>query len=445
MGGYLDKRITVEQLESLREGFLSDPSNKPIMNTVTNNGIEASSKDYFKARDVRHHFNILIPTETKILDQKASGRCWLFSGLTFLLHQSPKLLKIHNFEFSENYLMFYDKLEKANSFLEQILEYKDESLHSYRMRDLLQSLEMKDGGNWFRFSYLIKKYGIVPYSSMPETYHSSKSEQMNNVLAEKMREYAHKLRKEYQNGISVEDLRHQKLKMIEEIYRILCICLGVPPKTIYFEAHDKIGKFIRLKDLTPKDFYKYFIDINLDEYAVLSNYPDLIHPMNRTYTHKLGFGYFRDNKDKVLNTNMEVLKVAAIEQLKDGVPVWFSSDVKKDFLKSDGILDTKAYDLESLFKTQFSLFKGQQLDYLSLRSTHAMNIVGVNVDDNGNPTKWRVVNSYGTASGNNGYLVMTDKWFEKYAYRVVIKKRYLTQHIKNLLNTEPIVLDPLYS
>lgn len=436
----MNQAITNENLAAFHEQFRSQKLYTAAMNAVTNNGLLASAKNPEAARRSRHVYSISLE-QGEITNQKQSGRCWMFAALNTFRFEVMKKLNLKTFELSQNYTLFYDKLEKSNYFLESILETLDEPVNG-RLVSFLLSAPLNDGGQWDMLCNLVRKYGLVPKDAMPETKVSSSTREMNSVLTRKLREYACVLRKAYAQGASCEELKSKKEGMLSEIYRILCICLGEPPKTFDFEAEDKDKKFYRDCGLTPLEFYQKYIGLNLDEYVSLINAPTADKPFHRSYS--VGFlGNVKEGRPvRYLNLEIEELKKAAIAQMKDGSPVWFGCDVGKCSSRDEGILDTDIYRTEDLLDTSFGMTKADRLDYGESLMTHAMVFQGVDLDENGKPDRWRVENSWGDAPGLKGYYVMSDAWFDQYMYQIVVNKKYLPESFVKEYESEPVMLEP---
>ena len=432
--------VTAEDMSRFEAAFDKDRANAVAMNAVTNNGLLKSAKSARAVQADTHMFSVSLK-QGEITSQKQSGRCWMFAGLNVIRSRIMRERGMKNFELSQAYLFFYDKLEKSNYFLENILENLDEPTSGRLMAFLVQA-PLGDGGQWDMLRGLIHKYGLAPKTAYPETVHSSSSREMNSCLTEKLREDACILRRKHAAGADEAELRAAKAAMMEEIYRFLCICLGKPPKTFDFEYRDKDENFHRDCDLTPKTFMEKYVTMNLDDYVSLINAPTADKPYGRSYTVKCLGSVKEAGPVRYLNLPIEELKRAAIAQMQDGEPVWFGCDVGKSSSREGGILDVDLYGLEELLDTKFTMTKAERLDYGHSLMTHAMVFQGVNLDEAGRPNRWRVENSWGKDPGKDGYYVMTDKWFNEYMYQVVVNKKYLTPEQLAAFEAEPIELEP---
>jgi len=435
----MKKIITAEVIEKFKIGFNSDRRNHIIKNAIIKNGIQSVAVNNDSIVEMQDTFSIDIKTG-KITSQKKTGRCWLFAGLNLFRQKVSNKFKIKDFELSQNYPMFWDKLEKSNYFLENIIKTIDEEIYSRNLMWLLAH-PVVDAGQWDMFSNIIKKYGVVPKSVMPETFHSSNTGMMNRLLSLKLREYACTLRNRYKYGKDIETLNEDKEKMLEEIYHILIYFLGEPPSSFNFEYRDEDKKFIQDLNLTPGTFYKKYIDLNLDDYISIINAPTDDKPFNRTYSVQYLGNVEEGNIVLYLNVENEIMKKLALDQLKEGNTVWFGCDVGKMLNRDSGILDTDLYLYENALNISFKLNKGERLLYGESCLTHAMLFTGVNICKD-KPNRWKVENSWGEKSGKDGFLVMSDAWFDEYNLQIVVEKKYLSDKMKKDYERKPVILPP---
>ena len=436
----MDSSISQNLLDQLEKRFDENPGNRMAMNAAVSCGICASSRNYETEREVPHEFSISLE-QGAVTNQKRSGRCWMFAALNCMRFQVIKKQNLEDFELSQSYPLFYDKLEKANYFLESILDTLDEPTDGRLIAHLLAA-PLNDGGQWDMLCSIVEKYGLVPKTAMPESVSSSATQEMVSYMTEKLREYACVLRKGYKAGKSMEQLKKEKEAMMETVYRMLCISLGKPPRTFTFEYRDKDGNFHREENLTPKAFYEKYVGLRLDDYVSVINAPTEDKPFYRSYTVQY-LGNVKEGRPvKYVNLPIEEMKQAAIAQLKDGEPVWFGCDVGKRSFRDGGLMDTGIYDVETLFDTDFPMTKAERLEYGQSLMTHAMVFQGVNLDENGRPDRWRVENSWGEEAGKKGYFVMSDRWFDEYNYQVVVNKKYLSSKALEAYEKEPVRLNP---
>ncbi len=444
----MGKEIRNEDIGRFAAAFDAEPKNLLALNAVAKNGINAVALSREAVYRTNHTYSHQVDTPGAT-NQEKSGRCWMFAGLNTLRLAAIDKMNLHrvkkegggSFELSQNYLMFWDKLEKASFFLESIIETRDEPLNGRLVMWLLANA-LPDGGQWDMFVNIVHKYGVLPKRVMPETHSSSNSKQMNRLLVAKLREYAWTLRQMHQQSASVEEMRGAKSEMVQEFYRMLCIHLGKPPDSFFWEWRDKDKQFHRHGDITPTEFFELYVSVNLDDMVCLINAPTSDKPFRKLYTVQYLGNVVGGYIVRYLNVDIETLKKAAVAMIVDGQTVWFGCDMSKPLEREIGTLDPKVYDYELVYDTQFRLNKACRLDYGHSKMTHAMLFTGVDLDDTGKPIKWRVENSWGTKDGDAGYLVMTDEWFNEYLYEVVVSKEYLSPELLPVLDTEPVVLPP---
>jgi len=366
----------------------------------------------------------------------------MFAALNNIRYSISKKLNIknHDFELSQSYTMFWDKLEKSNYFLENIIETRDLKLDSRKVMWLLSN-PTNDGGQWDMFTGIIEKYGIVPKYMMPESYSSSNSKVLNKILNLKLRDYASILRKMSRNGADLPELRDTKENMVEEIYSVLSHFLGEPPRAFDFEYRNKDGEFYRDENITPVEFYNKYSGVKMKDYVSIINAPTDDKPFHQTYTVEFLGNVVEGQKIHYLNLDINKLKELSIAQLKDGEPVWFGCDVGQWSDREQGIMDTELYNYEDVLNVEFSLDKGERLKYGESVLTHAMVFTGVNLY-NDRPDRWKVQNSWGEDAGQDGFFVMSDNWFEEFNYEVVINKKYLSEQLLKDYKKEPVQLAP---
>lgn len=432
--------INKEKFKDLDKKFYADRANIIGQSAVTRNGITEAVLDPDVIKNMRHSFSIELK-QGDITDQKQSGRCWMFSALNTMRYRIIKDYKLETFELSQAYPLFFDKLEKSNYFLESIIKTLDEDLQGRLVKHILAD-PLGDGGQWDMFVNLVNKYGVVPKYAMPEVNSSSATREMDSYLTKMLRSFAKDLRNAHQEGKSLEELEMMKDGFNEDIYRALTLILGTPPKTIDFEARDKDDNYICEKNLSPKEFFDKYVKLNINDFVSLINAPTADKPFNETFTVDYLGNVIEGKPVKYLNLPIDELKNAAIRQLKDGYPVWMGCDVGQSFVRKEGILATEAFKIEELFDLDFAMSKEDRLDYSESLMTHAMVFTGVDLDDKGNPIRWKVENSWGERAGNKGYLVMSDAWFNEYMYQIAVDKKYLTEDQRMAWEKDPIHLKP---
>lgn len=434
------KPISVEMRNKFEKSYQSSKLLKAMTNALAKNSVDTIAFVPSSAKDTQFKFSIDIPT-MEVTNQKASGRCWIFSGLNVLREIVGKKCNIEKFEFSQNYIAFWDKFEKINYFLESVIDLADQPV-SDRMLTYVLMTGIQDGGQWDMLVSLIKKYGLVPKDAMDETYQSSHTREMNGLIDTKLKQYASILKRQFAAGNSRDQLDAEKQKMLNEMYSFLCACFGVPPKVFDFEYVDRDKNYVNKRDLTPDRFYKEYVGDILDEYVSIINSPTKDKPFSRSYTVDYLGNVLGGTDIQYLNLEFATLKKLVLAQLTDREVVWFGSDVGKYGDRDAGIWDDGAYDYETAFDMSFDLTKEDGLDYRQSAMNHAMVITGVNLDEEGNPTKWKIENSWSDEKGTKGYFVMSDSWFDKYVYQAVVNKKYLDKEQLAQFSLEPIHLNP---
>lgn len=432
--------ITASDLKAFSESFHADKANLVAMNAVTSNGVQASARQFAAVRSDLHEYSVNLDQHS-ITWQKNSGRCWMYAGFNVLRAKVIKDLNLDNFTFSGAYLMFYDKLEKANFFLEGVLENPEEPTDGRLFTSLSRSTK-SDGGEWEMFVNLVLKYGVVPAQCQPETVATDNSRQMPGVVTEKILGFARDLRNGMKAGKSTEELRAEKEEMLNTIYRMYAIAYGEPVKKFDFQVRTRDGRFINDKGITPVEFFNKYVNVDFSKYVNLvsgssdgaetkkyqfKNYGDVVEGIPTTY----------------VSVPVQVLKDVSIAQLKDGKPIWFGCDVGESQWRQGGLLDENMFDYDELFDTKFGMTKAERFAYGQAHMSHAMTFKGVDLDEDDNPIRWRVENTWGPDVGDKGMFLMTDGWFDNYNYQVVVERKYVPAKILHVWdNMEPIMLDP---
>ena len=430
-------------MSRLRESYKNDANDKAISNALRGTDIDILAIGADAKNNLDDNFTYRVKSKG-ITNQKSSGRCWLFTGLNFLRSQIMAEHDMPMIEFSENYNFFYDQLEKANLFLQAMIDTAKEPEES-RTVEWLFAHPIQDGGQFTGIADNLSKYGIVPKSVMVETYTSSNTSKLRRMLSRRLREDGLKLRRMAADGANEKTLLKEKEVMLQGVYRMLALTLGVPPTEFTWTRKDKNGNVVSRKTYTPQEFYKEFAGNDLkNDYVMFMNDP------SREYYKVYEIDYDRHTYDgrnwTYLNLPIEDIKKMAIESLKNNQMMYSSWDSGKFLNRADATADLNNYDYDSLFGMTFGMNKADRIRTKDSASTHAMTLVAVDLDDNGKPVKWMVENSWGPGA-NDGHVIITDDWVNEYLFRLVVNKKFVPADILKMANQKPIQLpawDPLF-
>ena len=436
-----DGGISPEMLEQISATYEDNGYDKAISNALAGTSISVLAVNADNAAMIDTHFSDRVKTKG-ITDQKSSGRCWLFTGLNVLRAKMIDKYDLPGMEFSQSYLFFYDQLEKANLFLQGVIDTRKLPFED-RQVDWLFSNPLSDGGQFTGVSNLITKYGLVPAEAMPETFQANNTSQMANLLKLKLREFGLELRAAAKARPA--ELQEMKVRQLSEIYRMLALCLGEPVKEFEWTRCDRDNNIVSRATYTPMGFYQEFIGEDLE-----NNYVMIMNDPTREYGKVYEIDYDRHVYDGhnwlYINLPVERIKEMAIASIKDNVAMYFSCDVGKFYNSKKGTLDIANFDYASLMGVTFGMDKKQRVQTHASGASHAMTLIAVDIVD-GEPVKWMVENIWGPASGYKGCLIMTDEWFDEYMFRLVVEKKYVPEDILKMLDQEPVMLpawDPMF-
>lgn len=437
----MSTEITNQQIKDFRTAT-DDKHNNIIRRAVTKNGIHSASFDQEIANINTPIFSIDLDTG-KVANQKQSGRCWMFAALNTMRHDIKDRFHISDeFQLSQSYTLFWDKFEKANYFYENVLKTATEPLDSRRVAFLLTTPQ-QDGGQWDMIVSIIEKYGLVPQSIYPESKASSATAELNNTLNTLLRHDATVLRGLVAQQASKDKISNARNEMLANVYRLLSLTLGEPPVQFDLKYRDELHNFHVERQLTPQDYYQKFVSWDLDEYISVINAPTADKPFDATYNVDMLGNVVGGRDVKHLNVDINKMKAFAISQLKDGQSVWFGVDMGPQVDRESGLMASGIFASDDLFNVDSTMTKAQRLDYGESLMTHAMVLTGVDLDENDQPTKWKVENSWGEKVGKKGYFTMSDDWMSEYAYQIVVKKEYLSSELVNIYdNSKPTLLSP---
>ena len=440
----MSKGVTKSQIEEFRKSFDSDPSATVAQNAVSNADLSTLALRRDLVQDMDFSFSTKLD-DWNATNQRRSGRCWLFATLNLFRVGAMKKMNLKKFEFSQAHIHFWDKLERANHFLEAILETSDRPVDDRTIHFLLSD-PIGDGGQWNMATNLIRKHGLVPMSAYPESHSSSNTRSMNTVLKDILRTTANEIRKILDDGGSNNEARRHKEGRMKEIWRVLCIHLGTPPEKFDWQWRDKDNEFHRKGTMTPLEFVDEYVEVDWEEYICIVNDPR--NEYYRTYTVDFLQNVAGGPPVVYLNVPSNEMKDITQRLLEDGTPVWMGCDVGKNMARKRGLWDAELYDLKGLYGIQFGMEKADRLRFGQTMMTHAMLFTGVDVVD-GKPRRWRVENSWGSEdSGEKGFYTMNDNWYDEHMFEIAAPKDYLTDEMKSGLKGDPIVLpawDPMGS
>lgn len=435
--------VTADDLAAAREEFFSERANVVAKNAVSSVGIRAAARVPEGVARNALTFDVEV-TQGERCNQERSGRCWMFASLNTMRYRIIKKYNLKTFELSQAYPLFWDKLEKSNWFFENVLDTLDEPLDG-RLVSYLLADPIGDGGQWDMFKSLVKKYGVVPKEAMPETACSRNTREMDSYLTRYLRGAAKRLRESHAAGVAADDLAAMKKEMMGDVYHLLVTCLGEPPASFGVRLRDKDGKLALSGTFTPAAFFDEAVGMDVDDYVSLISAPTADKPFGHTYTVSRLGNVVEDGGVRYLNLPIQRLKECAVAQLREDLPVWFGCDVGQSYLREEGIMDTAALDVDGLlgFPVEGCMDRAERLDYGESLMTHAMVLEGVNLDEAGRPTLWKVENSWGADHGRDGFDTLSDAWFDEYVYQVVVDKKHLTDEERAAYETEePRVLAP---
>ena len=431
--------ITQDMLNQIKSSYKHTPADKAIYNAMAETSIAVLAKNHENLANFDTNFTNKVVSHG-ITDQQQSGLCWLFTGLNVLRAQMMAKYGLDEMEFSQNYCFFYDQLEKANLFLQGIIDTREKPMDD-KMVEWLFRNPISDGGQFTGISDVIGKYGVVPSSVMPETYSSENTSQIARLVGLKLREFGLQLRDEAAKGVKVSALEAKKTEMLSTVYRMLALAFGEPVERFTWTMNGET------KEYTPQSFYQEYLGNDLT-----NNYVMLMNDPSREYykCYEIDFDrHVYDGKNwTYVNLPVEDIKAMAIESIKDSTMMYFSCDVAKFLDSKRGTLDLKNFDYESLMGTTFGMNKKQRVQTFASGSSHAMTLMAVDLDKDGKPKKWMVENSWGAEAGYKGHLIMTDEWFDEYMFRLVVEKKYVPEKVLNILKQKPIRLpawDPMFA
>ena len=433
--------ISETTLQQIVKSQTGGAAHKALFNAIANNSIDDLVKNPANAAPVDTHFSIETPKQS-IHNQKSSGRCWMFSGLNVLRSNFAKNDSLKRVvEFSQDYLFFYDQLEKANLMLQGVIDTGKKSIEDPQVQFFFKS-PINDGGTFCGVADLAEKYGLAPMSAQPETFSSNNTNKMSKLISSKLREYGLELRKMVALGKKTAAIQARKAEMLSQVYRMLSLTLGEPVKEFTYAFRDKDGKQVgEAKKYTPKSFYEETVGHGLNgTFLMVMNDPR--RPYHKTYEVEYDRHTYDGHNWKYLNLPMDEIANLAIASLKDGHKMYSSYDVGKQLDRKRGYLALDNFDYGSLFGTSFPMNKAERISTFDSGSTHAMTLTAVDLDAAGKPVKWKVENSWGPDNGFSGCFIMTNDWFNEYMFRLVVNKKYASEQLQKEFEQKPTMLTP---
>lgn len=438
--------ISASMLQQIEKSQASTATNKALFNAVASNRIDNLAKNFSNRNTFDTHFSVET-TKQSIHDQKSSGRCWMFSSFNvfradFARHHADSL----SVEFSHDYLFFYDQLEKANLMLQGVIDNAKKPMDDVRVQFFFKN-PLNDGGTFCGAADLAPKYGLVPKSVQPETFSAENTSKISSLISSKLREYGLELRKMVADGKKAQAIDARKTEMLSTVYRMLAMALGEPVKEFTYQFRNRSGEPVgEPRRYTPLEFYNETVGHKLaGTFIMVMNDPR--RPYHKTYEVEYDRHVYDGTNWKYLNLPMEDIAKLAIASLKDGKKMYSSYDVGKQFDRELGYLDTENFDYASLFSTTFPMDKADRIATFDSGSTHAMTLVAVDLDKDGNPLKWKVENSWGPNNGAQGCLIMSNRWFNEYMFRLVVDKKYVPENLQKEFEQKPVMVmpeDPLF-
>ena len=432
--------ISTKMLGEIQKQNKMTPAENAIANAIAANSIDNLAQNRNNAAELDTYFSVETPKQT-ITDQKSSGRCWMFSGMNVLRANFAKRTDSLRVEFSQAYLFFYDQLEKANLFLQGVIDTGKKPIDDQRVQFFFKN-PINDGGTFCGVADLTEKYGLVPKQVMPESYSSDNTSKMARLISSRLREDGLKLRKMVAEGKKAADIEKAKTEMLATVYRMLALTIGQPPTQFTYAHRNKDGKAVgEPKTYTPQEFFKEVVGDKLNgTFIMVMNDPR--RPYYKTYEVELDRHTYDGHNWKYLNLPMDDIEQMAIASLKDGRKLYSSYDVGKMLDRKRGYGDTENFDYGALMGTTFGMNKAERISTFDSGSTHAMTLTAVDLDANGKAKKWKVENSWGASWGHQGCMIMSDRWFREYMFRLVVDKKYVSEELLKLNEQKPVMVTP---
>jgi len=464
--------VSPDYLAQLNAEFLASDQNRLAQNACSKQDFLELALNKPLVERMDHVYSVRVAEGKPVTNQKQSGRCWIFALLNCMRVPLMKDLNIEELELSQNFLFFYDKLERTFYALQCYLKCAraGEPVDGRLVQHLLTS-PVEDGGQWDMLVNLVEKYGVLPKSCWTETFSCEASRRMCQLLSTMIRGFARDIYAAVAREESDAQVHELMASQMKAVHKVLAICLGQPPTSFQWAYYSKPGAkdadktadktpaapptahkelAVRLPAMTPVQFYQQVVKPHMDVSAHVCLVHDPRHPTGKLYTVNMLNNMSGARRVLYLNQPVAVLKAATAAMLADGRPVWFGCDVGKRHNAKAAMSDPALYDLALLFGVNGdgNLDKEARLRFGDSLMTHAMVITGVDVtaETASGYAKWRVENSWGDTYGEKGYQAMSDAWFDEFVFEVAVHRRYLAADVLAVLDQEPQVLpawDPM--
>ncbi|MBP3738172.1 MAG: C1 family peptidase [Muribaculaceae bacterium] len=421
--------------------------NVAIRNAMASNSIDDLARNYRNNTVSDTHFSVETPKQS-IHNQRQSGRCWMYSSFNVLranfARRHADTLRV---EFSHDYLFFYDQLEKANLMLQGVIDCADKPMEDVRVQFFFKN-PINDGGTFCGVADLAEKYGLVPMEIQPETFTAERTSRLGQILSSKLREYGLELRRMVADKKSNSAIKQRKTEMLGTIYSMLSLALGEPITQFTYAFRNRDGQTVGTpRTYTPQQFYRETVGGPINGTFIMAM-NDPRREYYKTYEVELDRHTYDGHNWCYINLPMEDIAAMAIASLRDSTKLYSSYDVGKQLNRNTGYLALDNFDYASLFGTTFPMNKADRIATFDSGSSHAMTLTAVDLDAAGKPVKWKVENSWGGDSGQSGYIIMTNDWFNEYAFRLVVDKKYVPEKILKAAQAKPVMVmpeDPLFS
>lgn len=442
--------ISYKQLERYQQQYDKNSKYKVLQGVLRSSKMVDVAANPNSLRELPFSFNVSLPETTQPLDQKNSGRCWIFAALNVLRHKLIQHYKLpSNFELSEAYIARCDKLERCNACLEILYEFAKKKItnQSIEYAFLIPRL-LEDGGTWGMFVNVIKKYGIVPKDIYPDNAQATTTYAVNSVISQIVMQSSALIT----SDISHNEFMKIKADVLEKCFKVINTCYGNVPKKFKWTYKEKITE----KEYTPMSFYNKIVKrvVDVSKFVSICNFPP------EQYHTTLCVEYIQnvlDQKDSVrykdsnryYNLPKDDFKAAIAKTIANGNAVWFAAEWGKHYyLDIHTVLDEKSSNVSEFFDIDLHTTKKQGLETQSTIPVHAMVFVGCNVTNKKPLTinRWKVENSHGNKTKTQGFITMSDSWMNDYVIVAAVPRNCLPKHLlKRMSEKHEVKWLPMHS